>query len=60
VNSKRIHGKGTESIRKLSRTGKYSYYVTIPKAYIDILGWRERQRLVVTMEGDRLIVRDEK
>ena len=55
----RTHGSGMEKIRKLSRTGKYTYYVTIPKSYIDQLSWRERQRLIVELEGERLIVRDE-
>ena len=55
----RIHGSGSERIRKLSRTGKYTYYVTIPKSYIDRLGWRERQRLIVELEGDRIVVRDD-
>ena len=55
----RKHGSRFETIRKLSKTGTYTYYVTIPKSYIDQLGWRERQRLIVELEGERLIVRDE-
>ena len=55
---KRIPGSKSEIIRKLSKTGQYTYYVTIPKSYIRALKWKERQRLLVEMEGDRLIVRD--
>jgi len=55
---RRKHGSPTESIRKLTKTGEYTYYVTIPKNYIDELGWRERQNLEVTLEGDHIAVRD--
>ena len=56
--TERKHGSGSETIRKLTRTGKYSYYITLPKAYIDRLGWRERQLLEVDIDGDGLIIRD--
>jgi hypothetical protein len=26
-------------VRKLTKTGKYTYYLTIPSDYIDELGW---------------------
>ena len=55
---KRKHGSGSESIRKLSKTGKYTYYVTIPKAEIDALGWKERQRLSVRRAGTRIVIED--
>ena len=55
---KRKHGSKTETIRKLSKSGIYSYYVTIPKADIDALGWRERQRLVVRRIGKRIVIKD--
>jgi bifunctional DNA-binding transcriptional regulator/antitoxin component of YhaV-PrlF toxin-antitoxin module len=56
--AKRKHGSKDETVRKITKTGKYTYYVTIPKSYIDELGWRERQRVVVELEDDRLVVRD--
>lgn len=41
---------GKENIRSLSKvsSGK-SYMVTLPKAMIKALGWKERQKLVVSM-----------
>ncbi len=45
-------------IRKINRTGGYSYYVTIPKSHIEELGWRKRQKVVVTLEGDQIVIRD--
>jgi bifunctional DNA-binding transcriptional regulator/antitoxin component of YhaV-PrlF toxin-antitoxin module len=38
-------------IRKLTKTSKYSYYVTIPKEILDKYGWREHQRLTVEDKG---------
>ena len=55
---KRKHGSGNEPIRKISRTGGYTYYVTIPKEDLDALGWRERQRVVVKRVGKKLIIQD--
>ena len=55
---KRTQGSGTEKMRKLSRTGGYTYYITIPKTYIDDLGWRERQLLVVKKRGQGLVIED--
>ncbi|MBN1782731.1 AbrB/MazE/SpoVT family DNA-binding domain-containing protein [bacterium] len=56
--TQRRHGSGSEKIRKLSKTGRYSYYITMPKSFIDRLGWRERQLVTVEMEDDHLIIRD--
>lgn len=53
-----IRGSKSETIRKLTKTGTYTYYVTIPKAFIDELGWRERQRLVVRKKGLKLVIED--
>jgi len=47
-----------ENIRNLTRVGGSSYAVTIPKAYIRKLKWKERQRLEVKLYGDRIIIRD--
>ena len=44
--------------RKLTVTGKYTYYVTIPKEYIDALGWRRKQKLTLKISGRKIIVED--
>lgn len=54
----RQQGSKSEPVRKITKTGKYTYYVTIPKVFIDDLGWRERQRVVVTQERDKIVIRD--
>ena len=56
--TKRIQGSKTEPVRKITKTGNYTYYVTIPKSLIDELGWKERQKVVVERKGATLVVRD--
>lgn len=45
-------------IRKLTRTGKYTYYLVVPKEIVDELHWRERQKLEIKKYGEGFIVRD--
>lgn len=47
-----------KSTRKLMMTGNYSYIVSIPREIIAELGWRKKQKLVVTREGNVIIIRD--
>ena len=47
-----------ENIRNLTKVGGSSYAVSIPKAYIRKLKWKERQRLEVKLYGDRIIIKD--
>jgi bifunctional DNA-binding transcriptional regulator/antitoxin component of YhaV-PrlF toxin-antitoxin module len=54
----RKHGDGGERVRKVTKTGTYTYYVTIPKEDLDILGWREKQLVTVTRSGKKLIIKD--
>ena len=44
------------SIRKITKTGDYTYYVTIPKVELERLGWRERQKVTVKRVGKRLVI----
>ena len=51
--------KSTENnIRKLTRVGRVSLAVTLPLEFIRTLKWKERQRVVVTLKGKKLIVED--
>ena len=46
-------------IRKLSKVGKgRSFAVTIPIEYIKKLGWKERQKLVVELKNQSIIIKD--
>ncbi len=42
--------------RRLTRTGTYTFYVTIPKTDINALGWRDRQRVTVKRTGSKIVV----
>lgn len=45
-------------VRKIYKTGDYSYSLTIPKDLIKKLGWREKQKVVVKLSGQGLKIRD--
>ncbi len=45
-------------VRKLTKTGKYTYYVTIPREYIATLGWRKKQKVSVRLSGKKIIIED--
>lgn len=47
-----------KAIRKITKTGIYTYYVTIPREYIEELGWRKKQKVKVSKEGDKIIIED--
>ena len=47
-----------EAVRRIGKVGTYSYNVTIPKAIMQSLGWRNRQRVVVAQQGDAIVIRD--
>lgn len=49
-----------QQVRKLQRTGEDggSYIVTIPKEYIEELGWQKRQKVVVRLSGKTLLIED--
>jgi antitoxin component of MazEF toxin-antitoxin module len=48
------------NIRKLTRVGRGggSVCVTLPIEYIRELGWRERQKVVVSKNGEKLTLED--
>ena len=52
-------GSGDEAVRKITKTGRYTYYVTIPRSIIDELGWRERQKVKVKRVGKRVVIERE-
>jgi len=47
-----------EHIRKITRVGKRSYSVVIPKELIDELKWRERQKVVLSCRGKKITIKD--
>jgi len=45
-------------VRKLTKQGKYSYYIVLPKGVVDELDWRERQKLVIRKYGEGILIKD--
>ncbi len=50
--------KKNKKVRKLTMTGQYTYYATIPKEFIQALGWRKKQKLTVRLSGRKIIIED--
>jgi virulence-associated protein VagC len=46
------------NVRKLTRVGRFSMSVTLPREMIDFLHWREKQKVVVRRVGKKLIIED--
>ncbi len=45
--------------RKLSKVASgSSYSITLPIEFVRHLGWKERQKLDITLKGDTLIIKD--
>ncbi len=47
-----------KTVRKLTKSGKYTLFVTLPKDEIDALGWRARQKVTISRSGNKLIIED--
>ena len=49
-----------DNIRKLSKVGLSSYCVVIPKWMIKKLGWKERQKLKLSLDRKTIKIKDAK
>ena len=49
---------GEENIRKLTRVGQTSLAVTIPLEIVKQLKLRDRQKVVVRREGEKIVIED--
>lgn len=47
-----------KNIRKITKTGRGSYYVILPKEMVRELKWKERQKVVVKKTRDGLKIVD--
>ncbi|MCK9615297.1 MAG: AbrB/MazE/SpoVT family DNA-binding domain-containing protein [Candidatus Omnitrophica bacterium] len=52
------HKKKGGVTRKITKTGDYTYYVTIPAEYIEELGWRCKQKVLVKLLGKKVVIED--
>ena len=46
-----------ENIRKIKKSGD-SYAITLPIAIMRELGWREKQKVVLSKRGKGIVIRD--
>jgi bifunctional DNA-binding transcriptional regulator/antitoxin component of YhaV-PrlF toxin-antitoxin module len=49
-----------KNIRKITKTGRGSYYVIIPKAMIKNLGWKEKQKVIIKTKRKEIIIKGNK
>jgi len=47
-----------KEVRKIVQNGRDSYYINIPKEFIEHLSWQERQKLEIELVDGELRVRD--
>ena len=47
-----------KNIHKITKTGRGSYYVIVPKQFMRDLEWKEHQKVVIKKVGKRLIIED--
>ena len=50
--------KITEDTRKLTLTGKTTYYVTIPQEMIRELKWKKGEKKTIRQEGAKIVIAD--
>ena len=51
--------KENEETRVLTKiSGGSSYAIVLPMKYVKKLGWRDRQKLVLRLYGDRITIHD--
>jgi antitoxin component of MazEF toxin-antitoxin module len=47
-----------KNVRKITKVGGKSLAVTLPKEMISELGWKEKQKVVVSKKSNNLIISD--
>lgn len=45
-------------VHKLTKSGKYTLYVVVPKTLVSELRWRERQKVVIRRYGEGILIKD--
>jgi len=45
-------------IRKINKTARRSYSVVLPMDMVKKLGWKERQKIVLSLRGKAITIKD--
>lgn len=53
-------GAPMKETRRLTKLGKHSYYVVVPAYMVRGLKWKERMRLSVALDSDKIVVERER
>lgn len=53
-----ITKSGSSNIRKITKVGKQSLAVTLPIDLVRLLKWKEKQKVVVKKQGNKLVISD--
>jgi len=46
------------TVRSLTHTSGGSYLVTLPIEYVKALKWKEKQKLIVELSSDKIVIKD--
>lgn len=46
--------------KKILKTGKYTYMITLPKEWVKTLKWRAKQMVELELVDESIVVRDSK
>jgi len=47
-----------KTTRKLLKTGRYTYMLTLPKEWVQKLNWRTKQKVELEFKEDGIVIRD--
>lgn len=47
-----------KEIMKLTKVNKYSYGIVIPKDFVKKLGWKEKEKKIVSLKGKNIVISD--
>lgn len=46
------------NVRKITKLGRHSLAVTLPVEFMKKLAWREKQKVVVSLKGRSIMIKD--
>lgn len=44
--------------KKLLKTGRYTYMLTLPKEWVKALGWRAKQKVELELKENKIVIKD--
>lgn len=50
--------KSIKTQKKLLKTGRYTYMLTLPKEWVKALGWRAKQKVELELKEKKIVIKD--